>query len=73
MAKNQTLILFAVLMVVQSLSITADVLPIHSDHEPLELADISAGDDSNQAVDPSPGVCKNNCESSSVDSISLGL
>lgn len=55
MAKNWTLILFAVLMVVQSLSITADVLPIHSDHEPHELVDISAGDDSNQATDSSPG------------------
>ena len=55
MAKNWTLILFAVLMVVQSLSIAADVLPIHSDHEPHELVDMSGADDSNQSVDPSPG------------------
>ncbi|QKK01902.1 MAG: DUF2946 family protein [Pseudomonadota bacterium] len=55
MAKNWTLILFAVLMVVQSLSIAADVLPIHSDHQPHELADMSGGDGSTQATDPSPG------------------
>jgi len=55
MAKNWTLILFAVLMVVQSLSFAADVLPIHSDHQPHELADMSGGDGSTQATDPSPG------------------
>lgn len=55
MAKNWTLILFAVLMVVQSLSITADVLPIHSDHEPHELADILGDGESTQAANLSPG------------------
>jgi hypothetical protein len=54
MAKNWVLILFTVLMVVQSLSIAADVSPIHSDHEPQELVDISADDSSNQAADLSP-------------------
>tara|TARA_R110002073_G_scaffold238519_1_gene399529 strand:+ start:92 stop:436 length:345 start_codon:yes stop_codon:yes gene_type:complete len=54
MAKNWTLILFAVLMVVQSLSIAADVSPIHSEHEVHELASISAGTDLNQAADSPP-------------------
>lgn len=54
MRKKWTLILFAVLMVVQSLSIAADVLPIHSDHEAHELADTSVSDDE-KAVDPASG------------------
>ena len=55
MTKNWIPIVLAMLMVVQSLSVAADVLPGHLDHAPQELIDISGVGDSTQAVAPSPG------------------
>jgi len=55
MINNWTPILLVVLMVVQSLSIAAELLPVYSDHAPHELIDISGVGDSAQAAAPSPG------------------